>query len=65
MSQMDFEKLRAAKVRELIGLVSQLTRLAPLDDCIAFLKSAIAQQQGKAQQRARRKEKPEINDWRI
>jgi len=65
MSQMDFNQLRAAKVRELIGLVNQLTRLAPLDYCIAFLKSAIAQQQGKAQQRARRKEKPEIDDWRI
>jgi len=65
MSQMDFEKLRAAKVRELVRLVNQLSRLAPLDDCISFLKSAIAQQQGKAQQRARRKEKPEIDDWRI
>jgi len=62
---MEFEQLRAAKVRELVGLVNQLSRLTPLDDCIALLKSAIAQQQGKAVQRARRKEQPEINDWRI
>jgi len=64
-SIMDLEQLKAAKVRELVRVANELSRLAPLDYCIAFLKDAIAQQQGKAQQRARRKEKPEINDWRI